>query len=358
MILTKIDRYIIKKFLGTFVFMLVLLMSISIVFDASEKLNELIDHGAPWTEIIGIYYVNFFINYGVQFSYLLNFISVIWFTSKMAGNTEIVPILSAGVGFNRLLRPYIISSVILVIWALLMYNYVLPDSNKLRLEFEELYYRDKIGKTDEHIILSENEIVYYSHYNGATHRITNLSYENWNNDSLNYMITARQAKGDSLTKNWQLFNYEVRRFGYFNDEVYYGIKKDTTLSFGVNDLVFRSSVIEAMDNAELNAFIKDQELKGSESIPLYEVEKYKRWASPFAIIILTIIGVSVSSKKTRGGLGINLAIGLGICVLYIFAMQITTVAALNVGFTPILAVWLPNIIFSLIAVFLYKIAPK
>lgn len=347
-----------KKFLGTFVFMLVLLMSISIVFDLSEKLNELIENGAPWSEIIGIYYANFFINHGVQFSYLLNFISVIWFTSKMAGNTEIVPILSAGVGFNRLLRPYLISSFILVFWALMMYNYVLPASNKARIEFEELYYRAKTSKQHEHIQISNSEIVYYESYDGIFHNITGLTFEKWAGDSLSYTLYARNAIGDSLSKDWILHDYEVRVFGSFNDRVYKNQETDTTLTFGISDLVFRNNVIEAMNNEELDEFIKSQAEKGSDSIPLYQIEKHKRWASPFAIVILTVIGLSVSSKKSRGGLGLNLALGLIICFLYIFAMQITTVAAINVGFTAALAVWLPNIIFAVIAFFLYRLAPK
>lgn len=347
-----------KKFLGTFVFMLFLLMSIAIVFDLSEKLNDFIDQGAPWSEIIGVYYVNFFIFFGVQFSYMLNFLSVIWFTSKMANNTEIVPILSAGVGFNRFLRPYIISSIILVVWAILMYNFVLPASNKMRLEFEEKYYRSKTSKANQHIQISESEIVYYFSYNGVSKDITNMTYEKWKGDSLDYQLTAGYAEGDSLTNNWQLTNYEIRYIGDFNDRVIKRARTDTTLSFGFEDLIFRSNVIEAMNNAELNTFIAEQAARGSDSIPEFLIEKHKRWASPFAIIILTVIGVSVSSKKSRGGLGLNLATGLAICVLYIFSMQMTTVAAINVGFTPVLAVWLPNIIFAFIALFLLKIAPK
>ncbi len=333
-------------------------MSIAIVFDLSEKLNDFIDEGAPWSEIIGVYYVNFFIFFGVQFSYMLNFISVIWFTSKMANNTEIVPILGAGVGFNRFLRPYVLSSIILVIWAILMYNFVLPASNKLRLEFEEKYYRAKTSKANQHIQISNNEIVYYFSYDGQSKDITNMTYEKWNGDSLEYILNAGHAEGDSLTNNWQLLNYEIRYFGTFNDKIVKRAKTDTTLSFGIEDLIFRSNVIEAMNNAELDTFIKEQEARGSDSIPEFLIEKHKRWASPFAIIILTLIGVAVSSKKTRGGLGLNLATGLAICVLYIFSMQMTTVAAINVGFTPVLAVWLPNIIFAMIALFLLKIAPK
>jgi len=359
-ILTKLDRFIIKKFLGTFVFMLVLLMSISIVFDLSEKLNEFIANGAPWDEIIFTYYANFFVYYGTQFSYLLNFISVIWFTSKMAGNTEIVPILSSGVGFNRFLRPYFISAGILVIATILVYNYVLPSSNNARIEFEEVYYRDRQNKLDERIQLSENEFLYFHHYNGTSKVISTFLLESWSqgNDSLVYRLKANKATGDSLSNNWHFENLQIRYFGKFDDDIVVHHELDTALNFGVSDLIFRPNIVDAMNNAELDEFIEEQKKAGSEKVPIYLIEKYKRWSSPFAIFILTLIGVSVSSKKSRGGLGINIAIGLGICVLYIFAMQITTVAALNVGFTPIFAVWLPNILFTFIAYFLYVKAPK
>jgi lipopolysaccharide export system permease protein len=333
-------------------------MSISMVFDLSEKLNEFIANGAPWDEIILIYYSNFFINYGAQFSYLLNFISVIWFTSKMAGNTEIVPILSSGVGFNRFLRPYFISSTILVIATILVYNYVLPSSNRARIEFEEMYYRDHNNRSDVRMQLSDNEIFYFQHYSGVDKVIKKFSLERRQGTRLEYSLLADRAIGDSLNHDWSFENVTIRHFGEFNDDMQYYATLDTTLTFGVSDLVFRPNIIEAMDNKELDQFIKEQELTGSERIPIYMIEKHKRWASPFAIFILTLIGVSVSSKKSRGGLGINIAIGLGICVLYIFSMQMTTVAALNVGFTPVLAVWLPNIIFSFIAYFLYLKAPK
>lgn len=333
-------------------------MSISIVFDLSEKLNDFIANGAPWNEIIFVYYSNFFIYYGTQFSYLLNFISVIWFTSKMAGNTEIVPILSSGVGFNRFLRPYFIASAILVLATILVYNFVLPGSNSARIEFEEIYYRDHNTKLNVRVQLSESDILYFRQYNGGKKLISDFSLETWQGDSLAYTLKAKTAKGDSLSADWHLEQVEIRTFGDFNDEVSYLPILDTTLNFGVEDLVFRPNIIEAMDNKELDQFIEEQRKTGSEKIPIYLIEKHKRWASPFAIFILTLIGVSVSSKKSRGGLGINIAIGLGICVLYIFAMQMTTVAALNVGFTPALAVWLPNILFSFIAYFLYLKAPK
>ncbi len=358
MILTKLDRFIMKKFLGTFVFMLFLLMSISIVFDLSEKLNEFIENGAPWDEIIFVYYANFFIYFGTQFSYLLNFISVIWFTSKMAGNTEIVPILSSGISYKRFLRPYFFSATILVVATILTYNFVLPNSNRTRIAFEEQYYRDYDNKLNVRLQMSPSEILYFYHYSGENRIITDFALEKMEDNHLIYSLKARRATGDSLSNDWHFEEVALRRIGEFNDDMFYADKLDTTLNFSIADIVFRSSIIEAMDNEELDDFIKEQEKTGSEKIPVYLIEKHKRWASPFAIFILTLIGVSVSSKKSRGGVGVNIAIGLGICVLYIFSMQMTTVAAIKVGFTPVLAVWLPNIIFSFVAYFLYLKAPK
>lgn len=337
---------------------MVLLMSISMVFDLSEKINDFLKAGAPWSEIVFTYYANFFIFYGFQFIYLINFISVIWFTSKMAGNSEIIPILSSGVSFNRMLRPYFIASSILVVVTILMTNYVLPKSNESRLEFETLYYRDFTGRTNLRAQVTDDQILYFRGYNALLDVIQNFRLEKWNGDTLDYVLESGSARGDSLTNNWHFDHYELRKFGTFHDTLTFRTNVDTILDFSMGALVFKTNVIESMNNSELDEFIEKERKKGSDKVPIYLIEKYKRWASPFAIFILTLIGVSVSSKKSRGGLGINIAIGLSIAVLYIFSMQMTTVAAIKVGFAPIIAVWLPNIIFGFIAVFLYVKAPK
>lgn len=337
---------------------MILLMSISMVFDLSEKLNDFLSAGAPWNEIIFDYYSNFFLYYGFQFIYLINFISVIWFTSKMANNSEIIPILSAGVSFRRFLRPYFIASGILVVVTIMMTNYILPESNKVRLEFETKYYRDFSSRLNVRSRVSEDEVLYFRLFNALTAEIYNFSLEKWDGDSLEYILESPLAKGDSTTNDWHFDRLELRRFGEFNDELTFGYNVDTVLNFSVGDVVFKSNVVEAMNNSELNEFIKRERIKGSDKIPSYLIEKYKRTASPFAIFILTLIGVSVSSRKVRGGLGLNITIGLGFATLYIFSMQLTTVAAIKVGFTPFLAVWLPNSIFGIIAIIMYRMAPK
>jgi len=358
MLFTKLDIYIIKKFLGTFFFIFILLMSISMVFDIAEKLPEFLERDASWYDIFTIYYSNFIIFYGFQFIYMINFISVIFFTSKMAQNTEIVPILTSGASFNRFLRPYFFSSLLLVILTIVMYNFVLPPSNKSRLEFEELYWRDHYGATTGKRQVNPGEMVSYGSYRSDTQIIRNLAIEKWKGDSLAMILKADVAEGDSLTNIWKLSFYKVRILGDRNDQYYVGSKVDTLLNFNLSDLIYRDNVIEAMNFSQLNHFIEEEKLKNSDKIPRFLIEKYNRFASPFAIFILTLIGVSVSSRKSRGGVGINIAIGLGICVVYIFSMKMTTVAALNVGFSPMMAVWLPNIVFSFIAILLYKIAPK
>jgi len=357
MIITKIDKYIIKKFLGTFFFIFVLLMSISMVFDIAEKLTEFLDRDASWYDIFTIYYSNFIIYYGFQFVYMINFISVIWFTSKMAQNTEIIPILSAGVSFNRFLRPYFISATILVILTIVMYNFVLPPSNRARLKFEENYYRTHFS-TRGVVRVNPNEMVRFASYDVFNHEVNDLQIESWKGDSLTSLLNAKKAKGDSLSNSWHLKFYNVRVFGELSDQYYEGSEIDTTLTFKITELIFRDNVVEAMNFQQLNEFIEEEKARNSSHVPHYLLIKYNRFAAPFAIYILTLIGVSVSSRKSRGGLGANIAIGLGICLLYIFSMKMTSVAALNVGFPPLMAVWLPNIIFSVVAIYLYKIAPK
>ncbi|UKN01388.1 LptF/LptG family permease [Paracrocinitomix mangrovi] len=358
MIITKLDKYIIGKFLGTFIFIMILLMSISMVFDLSEKLNDFIAAGAPWNEIIFTYYSNFFIFYGFQFIYLINFISVIWFTSKMTNNSEIVPILSAGISFNRFLRPYFISSAILVVFTILMTNFVLPGSNEKRLRFETMYYRDFSARLNVRSQVTKDQILYFGLYNATTEEIRNFRLDKFNGDSLEYTMKSPLAFGDSLTNDWHFDKFELRRFSNFHDDISYGFNVDTVLEFSIGDVVFKSNVIESMNYTELEEFIEREQAKGSEKVPYYLIEKYKRWSNPFAIFILTLIGVSVSSRKPRGGLGVNIAIGFAFAVAYIFSMQLTTVAAIKVGFTPFLAVWIPNILFGIAAIIMYRIAPK
>lgn len=328
------------------------------VFDLSEKVSTFIEKGAEWSEIFAIYYSNFIIYFGFQFVFMINFISVIWFTSKMAQNSEIIPILGTGVSFKRFLRPYFLSASILVLLTLLMYNFVLPPSNKKRLQFEEQYYRASFNPSSGKVPFQNGQNVLYSRYSGERNMIYKLTIEQWEANDLKYILTAAEAFSDSITEEWTLINVKYREFGVRDDIFEIHDKIDTILPFKLKDIIFRENIVEAMNFSELNEFIDSQKQKKSKLVPKYLLDKYNRFAAPFAIYILTFIGVLVSSKRSRSGTGGKLALGIILCVAYIFAMKMATVAALNVGFDPFIATWIPNIIFLIISIFLYRNVTK
>ncbi len=354
-----LDRYIIRKFLSTFFFMMGVIMLLAMVFDLSERLSEFIENKAPLSAIVLEYYMNFILFYGNTFSSMIIFVSVIWFTAKMAQDSEIIPILNSGKPFNRFLRPYIIAATILMILSLVMNHFILPKSNEVRLDFEDKYYRVAIHVENYHAEFPGNKVVYFSNYDAAQNIVSDFVVEQWGNDNkIKSFTKSRQAVNEIGTNNWKLIDYYERKVGYPNDIISEGQTKDTTFQFRIDEMAQRENVAEAMDYFALKKFIKREKQKGSKNIPWYEIELYKRTSLPFAAYILTIIGVSVSSRKKRGGVGINIALGLGIIFIYIFAMQMTTVAAINVGFPALAAVWIPNILFGGVAYILYRTATR
>lgn len=356
--LTILDKYIIKKFLSTYFFMLGVIMLLSMVFDISARLSEFIDNKAPIKEIFLDYYLNFLIYYGNTFSPLIIFISVIWFTAKMAQETEIIPMIFSGRAFTRILRPYIIAATLLVIISLFMNNFLLPLSNKVRYNFEEKYYRNSLFVENIHAEIKDNSYLYFSSFNSENNIIQNLTIENWKNNKPISFLRSLNAENIKGTYKWKLNNLYIRNINFKNEKLIYLSEKDTLFDFKIEDLAMKDFVSEKMTQIELKNFIIKEEKKGSNMISKFKLTYYERTSLPFATYILTIIGVSVSSRKKRGGIGLNIAIGLGFVFVYIFAMKVMNVAALKIGFPPILAVWLPNFIFATIALFLYKLAPK
>ncbi len=355
-----LDRYIIRKFLFTFFFMLGIIMMLAMVFDLSERLSEFIDNQASISAIIFGYYLNFIVYYGNLFSPMIIFISVIWFTAKLAQDTEIIPMLNSGRPFTRFIRPYMITATFLTIVTLVMNHFILPLSNQSRLDFEEKYYRDAIEVDDYHAEFPGNQVVYFTSYSAENGIVNDLVIENWspNNDTMIHFLKARSAVFKEEVKKWELQNYYERIHGYPNDRIIEGLKKDTVFDFVLADVAQRENVSETMTYYQLKDFIRREKAKGSPFVKNHEIVFYKRTAMPFATYILTIIGVSVSSRKKRGGIGMNIAIGLGIIFVFIFTMQVADVAAMNVGFPPYIAVWVPNLVFSVIAYFMYKSAQK
>lgn len=339
--------------------MLGVIMILAMVFDLAERLGEFIDNKAPVYDIIVVYYFNFIILYGNMFSFMITFISVIWFTAKLAQDTEIIPMWNSGKPFARFVRPYMIGATILVILSLVVNHLILPFSNKARLDFEERYYRDALNVADYHAEYPGNLIVQFDSYYSEENVVNNLIIQKFNdNDSLTYFLSARQATNQIGSKKWHLIDYFERYSNYPADLLIEGAKKDTIFPFTIEEMATREEVGSAMSSFELSKFIEKEKEKGDSRIPIFELELHQRTANPFATYILTIIGIAVASKKKRGGVGMNIAIGLLIVLVFIFAMKITAVAAENVGFPAVIAAWVPNFLFSIVAVIMYKKAQK
>jgi lipopolysaccharide export system permease protein len=354
-----LDRYNIRKFLSTFFFMLGIIMLLAMVFDLSERLSEFIDNQAPLSSIILDYYLNFILFYGNLFSSMIIFVSVIWFTAKLAQDTEIIPMWNSGKPFSRFLRPYMIAATVIMLISLVMNHFILPKSNRTRLDFEERYYRDAMSVNDYHAEYPGNQVVYFSSYYQEDNLANDFILEQWNDQNkITYFIKARTAENITGTNKWILKDYYERSVGYPNDKVREGHLKDTVFNFKIEEMAQRENIAEAMTYTELRSFIDREKEKGSGNVPMYEIELYQRTSYPFAAYVLTIIGVSVSSRKKRGGIGVNIAIGLMIIFVYIFAMKVTTVAAMNVGFPASVAVWVPNVLFGAVAFILYRFAQK
>lgn len=354
-----IDRYIIRKFLSTFFFMLAIIMMFSIVFDVSEKLGDFIANKAPLSEIIFVYYLNFVILYGNMFTSMIVFISVIWFTTKMAKDTEIIPIWFSGKPISRYLRPYFISATILMLFSLLVNHFIVPNANKERLSFEEKYYRDIMIVEDYHAEYPGNQSVFFSNFNNRDKRINDFTFQQWGEDQKpKCFIKCRYALNEPGSNKWQLRDLYIKDFSKDHIDIRHLKTLDTTFNFTISEMAHRENTAETMSFNELRTFIKREKEKGSSLVPMYEIELHQRTSYPFAAYILTLIGVSVASQKRRGGVGVNIAIGLGIVFVYIFAMKMLTVATLNLGFPALISVWTPNFFFALTAIVLFKISQK
>ncbi|OFX80257.1 MAG: hypothetical protein A2X12_04185 [Bacteroidetes bacterium GWE2_29_8] len=358
--LKKIDKYIIKKFLGTFLFSIILIIVIVIVFDISEKIDDFIQKDAPLKLIIFDYYLNFIPYFVNMFSPLFTFISVIFFTSKLAGGSEIIAMLTSGISFKRLLRPYLISAGIICLMSLLLSNFIMPKSNEKRINFEDKYIRSSYNMSDRnlHLQTRPGEFVFFESFNLDNNSGFRFTYEKIKNGKLIYKISSDIIVWDTLSKNWIVKNYVEKHINNFGEKVRLGNEKKIQLHIKPTDLTDKIYNIETMNYFELNEFINKEKIKGTEYIQFYFIEKYKRIAFPFATIILTIIGFTLSSKRTRGGIGLNIGIGITLSFSFILFMQVSTTFATYGTLNPFMAVWIPNIIFGFLSIFLIYKAPK
>jgi len=349
-----LDRYIIKKFLTTFFFMILVVMLLSIIFDLAERIQEFIERQAPLSAILLDYYLNFFFYFANMFSSLILFISVIWFTSKLAQNSEIIPMLNSGKPRSRLLRPYMIATSVVVIFSFFIKNLFLRGQKKTRLDFEEQFYRIRMIVSNYYAEISDSETIFFRMYNSDDGYLEFLGMtQRDENGDLLRIVKANKAYNEE-GNTWTLEGYMIRDIGPLNDHIRYGEFMDTLLPFVIEDMAHRENIVETMGYKQISDFITRERQKGSDEVAKHELSKYQRTSYPFAAFVLTLIGFSVSSRKSRGGIGAHLALGLLIVFAYIFFMQITSVAAVNVGFPALLASWLPNMIFGVLALVLYR----
>jgi lipopolysaccharide export system permease protein len=355
-----LDRYIIRKFLGTFFFSLALIIVIAVVFDISEKLDDFIERKAPFKAIFFDYYLNFIPYFANLFAPLFVFISVIFFTARMAMDTEIIAILNSGVSFRRLLRPYMIAATALALFSFYLNGWLIPHSNKVKLAFENIYIKDpvKFEYRNIHRQIMPGVFVYFESYDNRSNVGYRFSMEKIENGARTYFLNSERILWDSTASKWKIENYYIRTIDGIKETLRSGHAIDTVLPITPANFKRRSNVVEAMDSPALNEFIRQEKMEGASNISPYLVEKYRRSAIPFATFVLTIIGVSLSSRKIRGGIGSRLGAGIGLSFVYILFMQISNTFAINGSLPPLVAVWVPNIFFSAITLLLLKKAPK
>ena len=354
--MSKFDLYIIKKFFYTFLFTLTIILLIVIIFDISEKIDDFLEHNLSIESIIKDYYLNFIPYFANLFSPLFIFISVIFFTSRMAENNEIIAILNSGMSFARFLKPFVLSAIFFTFFSFILSNFIIPHSNQYRIDFENKYLRNKKYKKNKniHLQIHPGKYVYLESFNSTRNIAYKFTIEEFKESVLRKKIKADYAQYDSINQYWSLNNYEIREFKTETEKISQGRILDVNIQLSPKDLLENNSIIETMNFYKLNNYIKNEELKGKEQVVYYKIEKQKRIAFPFATIILTLIAVAISSKKIRGGMGVHLGIGILITFTYILFMQISTTFSTNSNLAPMTSVWIPNLVFVLVAILLLR----
>jgi lipopolysaccharide export system permease protein len=356
-----IDLYIIRTFLSTFFFSLALILSISVIFDLSEKIDDFMENNATLQLVVFDYYLNFIPYFAVLFSSLFTFISVIFFTSRMAYRSEIIAIISSGMSFHRLLVPYFISALVIAIFSFVLSDFVIPHANVKRLDFEEHYIHSSpksVTERDIHRQIQPGVYIYMESYSTMSDIGHKFSMEKYEDGQLVSKLISDYIKWDSAIDKWVIRNYYIRDINGLNEVITSGRSIDTTLSIHPDDFKRRLNFVETMNIRELNAYIENLKMQGESNVIAYQIEKQKRYAFPFSTFILTLIGASVSSRKVKGGIGMQIGIGLLVAFSYILFMQFSSQFAISGSIDPVLAVWIPNLSYAFISLLLYRMAPK
>lgn len=361
---TRLDKYIIKKFLGTYVFSILLIITIAVVFDFNDNVDKFTTNNAPWNGIIFTYYANFIPFYSNLFSALFVFISVIFFTVKLADNSEVIAMLAAGVSFKRLMWPYMFSAAIIAGLNFYLATDVIPRGSVKRLAFENLYKKRIKVKTwadNIHLQVDSGVIAYIEHFDGSSNTGYHLSLDKFENKKLVSHLTATSAQYDTISDvrfKWSLRNVNIRELRGSKEKITRHHQLDSIIKLEPQDFLVTNKMQETMTSSQLRDYIERQRIRGIAGLKDFEVEYHKRIASPFAAFVLSIIGASLSARKRKGGMGTALGIGLALSATYILLQGICATFSTQAGMAPWLAAWLPNIIYIPIAVYLYHKAPR
>ena len=357
----KLDRYIIVKFLGTYFFAIALIISIAVVFDINENIYKFINNNAPIKAIIFDYYMNFIPYFSNLFSPLFVFIAVIFFTSKMAENSEIIAMMSTGMSFKRLMRPYMISAAIIAALTYGLGAYVIPEGNVTRLDFEDKYRKKKKQDFVRNVQLEVDSgvIAYLGRYDGKNNTAYSFSLDKFIDKKLVSHLTAKRAVYDTdSVHKWELKDYMIREMDGMREKITTGKQLDTIIKMQPQDFLIMKGQQQTMTSPQLKEYIANQKRRGFANIKEFEIEYHQRIAMSFAAFILTAIGLSLSSKKVKGGMGLNLGIGLALSFSYILFQTVSATFTVNGNTPPIVSVWIPNILYTIIAIYLYRKAPK
>ncbi len=361
MFLTILDKYIIKKYLSAFFFIVLIFTLIAVVVDFSEKLDDFFNKKAPWSEIIFDYYLNFIPYINALLWPVYAVIAVIFFTSRMAYNSEFISMIGNGVNFYRLLRPYMIGAAILAGIQFLANHYIVPAGNKSRIAFENKYIWTANYTSERqnlHMFIQPGEEIFMTYYNDKDSIGQNFSYMRYEGQAIAYKINARGIKAKDGKGTWELQAYQKRSYKGLKETYQYGEKTDTIFPLKPEDLVRRDNLKETMPTPELKEFINKERMRGFAPPIVYEVERFRRTADAFTIFILTLIGVSTASRKVRGGLGLHLLIGAVISALFVFLTKFSTTFSIQGGLPAYIGVWIPNMIFLVVAIWLLRKAQK
>lgn len=349
-----LDWYILKRYLFTFFMMLLLFIPIGITVHLAEKIGKILENEVPFGEVL-VYLLDFTIYFAHLLFPLFLFLSVIWFTSKLANNTEIIAFLSSGVSFSRFLRPYLIGATIVGILSILLGLYLAPNASRGFNDFSYKYFKkgkSAVENTNVFRQINDNDIIYVSSFDVKNNLGRNFTLEHFEENKLVYKINADNIKFIEKDSIYRLTNYTKRFIGSHEDELEKIRRKDTLFSFDVDDLIPEIYAAETKMYGDLKQFIAKEEARGSSNVGRFKLVLYRKWSLPVSVFILTIIAVAVSSKKRRGGMGVNLAVGICIAMVFVFFDKIFGVMAEQSDFNPLIAVWFPNILFGILAAYL------